>query len=204
MECSAKSRLDGLLVQQLKESVCHLDPSLWGTREHQFSVMSPTPQVLLDYNIKLADEAIFAPMGVFFPSAFCLPDDWVLMVGQEVASGDSEDVYDEANWVTEGQAQQVKAAASKAVGMEASLLPTAGDTFPEATKRLQIVAPGKILGLDQAIHFSIDCACESLLHWIGNQPNLILHHALPLASFPGCSHLQSLIACSMEGGGLGN
>jgi len=166
MECSTKSRLDGLLVQQLKESVCHLDPSLWGTREHQFSVMSPTPKVLLDYNIKLADEAIFAPMGVFFPSAFCLPDDHVLMVGQEVASADSEDIYDETNWVTEGQAQQVKVAASKAVGMEASLLQTAGDTgLPEATKRLQMVTPGKILGLDQAIHFSIDCACESLLQW---------------------------------------
>jgi len=65
------------------------------------------------------------------------------MVGQEVASADSEEIYDETNWVTEGQAQQVKVAASKAVGMEASLLQTAGDTgLPEATTRLQMVTPG--------------------------------------------------------------
>ena len=159
-ECNVDSRLDGLLVQQLKESVCHLDPTLWGAGEHQFSVMSPSPKILLDYNIKMADEAIHAPMGVFFPSTFCLPDNCVLMVGQDVPSADREDIYDEGNWATEGQTQQVKNTSNKAAGVEPSLLQAAADTCPEVTKRLQNVTPGKILGLDQAIHLSIDCACE--------------------------------------------
>ena len=159
-ECTVDSRLDGLLVQQLKESVCHLDPTLWGAGEHQFSVMSPSPKILLDYNIKMADEAIHAPMGVFFPSTFCLPDNCVLMVGQDVPSADREDIYDEGNWATEGQSQQVKSTTNKAASVEPSLLQAAADTCPEVTKRLQNVTPGKILGLDQAIHLSIDCACE--------------------------------------------
>ena len=76
------------------------------------------------------------------------------------SSADPEDVYDEGNWVTEGQSQQVKNASSKAASVESSSLQAAADTCPEVTKRLQSVSPGKILGLDQAIHLSIDCACE--------------------------------------------
>ena len=68
-------------MQQLKESVCHLDPTLHGIGDNEFTVMTKTPGVLHDYEIKLADEVLYAPMGVFFPSAFCLPDDCVLMEG---------------------------------------------------------------------------------------------------------------------------
>ena len=73
--------MDGVLVQQLKESVCHLDPTLHGVGDNQFTVMSKQPGVLLDYEVKLADEVLYAPMGVFFPSTFCLPDNCKLMAG---------------------------------------------------------------------------------------------------------------------------
>ena len=78
----ADSCLDGVLLQQLKESVCHMDATQWGIHDYQFSVMSKTPGYLLDYEIKLADEALLAPMGVFFPSSFCLPDNCELMTGE--------------------------------------------------------------------------------------------------------------------------
>ena len=38
--------------------------------------------------------------------------------------------------------------------------PEGGMALPEATRRLWDVPPGKIFGLDEAIHFSIDCASE--------------------------------------------
>lgn len=80
--CRADSCLDGVLLQQLKESVCHMDATQCGIHDYQFSVMSKTPGELLDYEIKLSDEALLAPMGVFFPSSFCLPDNRRLMAGE--------------------------------------------------------------------------------------------------------------------------
>ena len=171
-ECTAESRLDAVLIQELKESVCHLDPSIRGVKEHPFSVLSPTPGVLLDYEMKLSDETLQAPMGVFFPSVFCLPDDHTpLMWGQQPLNPDCEDIFDESHWVGEGgAAPQAKGAGppskTESQGMTSSASAALGSgngaaELPEATKRLKTVPAGKLLGLDQAVHFSIDCASKS-------------------------------------------
>ncbi len=76
-----------MLIQQLKESVCHLDSTLHGVGDNQFTVMSKSPGVLLDYEMKLSDEALHAPMGLFFPSTFCLPDNCRLMMGEGEREG---------------------------------------------------------------------------------------------------------------------
>ena len=34
--------------------------------------------------------------------------------------------------------------------------------LPEVTKRLQGAEEGLVLGLDQAVHLGIDCACEQV------------------------------------------
>ena len=60
-----------------------MDATQHGVHDYQFSVMSKTPGKLLDYEIKLSDEALLAPMGVFFPSSFCLPDNRHLMAGKQ-------------------------------------------------------------------------------------------------------------------------
>ena len=151
--------------------MCHLDPSTRGVKEHSFSVLSKTPGVLLDYEMKLSDEAIRAPMGVFSPSVFCLPDDHTpLMWGQEPLSPDCEDLYDEGHWTAEGgmgiQPKGVGGGGSSKTEGQGPLASSNGGMavegsegeLPEATKRLRSVPPGKLLGLDQAIHFSIDCA----------------------------------------------
>lgn len=171
-EVAAHSRLDGVLVQELKESICHLDPSIRGVKEHQFSVLSPTPGVLLDYDMKLSDEALQAPMGVFFPSVFCLPDDHTpLMWGQEPLGPDGEDIYDEGHWSAEGcVGTQVRGGSGGVGKMETQGMSVNGGVangsvqeqeLPEATKRLRSVPAGKLLGLDQAVHLSIDCASST-------------------------------------------
>lgn len=171
--CTTDSRLDGVLIQELKESICHLDPSLRGVKEHQFSVLSPTPGVLLDYDMKLSDEALQAPMGMFFPSVFCLPDDHTpLMWGQEPLGPDCEDIYDEGHWIAEGggAGSQVRGGVAGGVG-KTDVQGVSGNgagangcgqlgELPEATKRLRSVPAGKLLGVDQAVHLSIDCASE--------------------------------------------
>ena len=156
-----------------------MDASIRGVKEHQFSVLSPTPGVLLDYEMKLSDEALQAPMGVFFPSVFCLPDDHTpLMWGQEPLAPDCQDIYDEGHWTVEGvTGSQVKGEKGGGGGGgsggkgEAQSNAAAGNggvasggcgqgELPEATKRLRGVPAGKLLGIDQAVHLSIDCASE--------------------------------------------
>ena len=57
---------------------------MWGVHDHPFSVMAAAPGKVLDYEMKMGDESIVAPMGVFFPRAFCLRDDQPLMEGEAI------------------------------------------------------------------------------------------------------------------------
>lgn len=124
----------------------------------------------MDYEMKLSDEALQAPMGVFFPSVFCLPDDKTpLMWGQEPLSADGEDIFDEGHWIAEGGGgSQTKGGGGGGVAKGEGCGNGGGANgsdqveLPEATKRLRSVPPGKLLGLDQGVHFSIDCASETL------------------------------------------
>lgn len=128
----------------------HILQTVTGIRAHAFSVTSRETSVVHDYEMKLSDQGIMAAMGVFYPSTFCLPDRGPLMFGQSAQSPDPEDLFDECHWL-DSQPQQTKSGSTKCEVPE---------QLPEATKRLGSVPPGKILGLDQAIHFSIDCACK--------------------------------------------
>ena len=79
--------------------------------------------------------------------------------GQSPLTADSEDLYDEAHWSDQVQGSQ---GAKPAAGGPVSAGPS--EVVPQATLRLKKIPPGKILSLDQAIHFSIDCACETFTH----------------------------------------
>ena len=148
----------------------HTLQTITGIRAHAFSVTSRETSVVHDYEMKLSDQGILAAMGVFYPSTFCLPDRSPLMFGQCPPPPDPEDLFDEGHWL-DSQPQQSKSAPVKCEVLEPQQL-----LLPEATKRLSSVPPGKILGLDQAIHFSIDCACKSLV-------SLPLHEILNLHCF---------------------
>ena len=114
-------------------------------------------------------------MGVFSSKSWVARDDrtdlilWLTDMfspGQDTPVPVPDDLYDEGNW-TEGQGQPMKITAKSAssTGITTEQQPSENGICYEATKRLSIVPPGKILGLDQAIHFSIDCACEIAFHW---------------------------------------
>ena len=65
------------------------------------------------------------------------------------------------------QSQQTKgggaAGSSSSAKNAAADRPSGSDILPEAVKRLQAIEEGRILALDQAVHFSIDCACELII-----------------------------------------
>ncbi|XP_051964276.1 actin-related protein 8 [Xyrauchen texanus] len=92
-ECQLNNRLDCVLLQQLKESFCHLDQDISGLKDHEFRTRFPDCPVLL-YQLRLGDEKLQAPMALFYPAAFGI-------VGQKMTSlqhrsqGDAEDPHDE-------------------------------------------------------------------------------------------------------------
>ncbi|XP_065899738.1 actin-related protein 8-like isoform X2 [Dysidea avara] len=126
--------LDELLIEDLKEGFCHLDLTSTGLKTLEFQVDKPY-QPLAQFEFLLGDQVILAPMGIFFPEVFFLPEEQ-LMRGQHVLLPDSEDLWDEQHQI---EAKVVK-------------------EEPMATAKLQTVSKGKVLALDQAIHLSIDCA----------------------------------------------
>uniref|UniRef100_A0A8C4IPM7 Actin-related protein 8 n=1 Tax=Dicentrarchus labrax TaxID=13489 RepID=A0A8C4IPM7_DICLA len=187
-DCQLSSRLDCQLLQHLKEIFCHLDQDISGLQDHEFQTRLPESPALL-YQVRLGDEKLEAPMGLFYPTTFGI-------VGQKMTSlqyrsqGDSEDPHDEHYLLStqSKQDQSSKSAADrKAVsrpgggldgemrGMkgEMELGPAQGECLMGAgeveeplsahlSRKTAIMSQfeSKALGLDKAILHSIDC-CAS-------------------------------------------
>lgn len=62
---------DNLILDKLKQEVCHLDLDICGCREFSFTVNKPGSSVL-SYTIQSADEAIIAPLSLFYPELLLL------------------------------------------------------------------------------------------------------------------------------------
>uniref|UniRef100_A0A667XB76 Actin-related protein 8 n=1 Tax=Myripristis murdjan TaxID=586833 RepID=A0A667XB76_9TELE len=188
-ECQLSSRLDCQLLQHLKETFCHLDQDISGLQDHEFRTRFPEAPALL-YQVRLGDEKLQAPMGLFYPTTFGI-------VGQKMTSlqyrsqGDSEDPHDEHYLLgtQSKQDQSSKSAADRKAlsrpggGLEGEMSPGsqldmelgpsqgeclmgAGevDDPPSAllSRKTAIMSQfeSKALGLDKAILHSIDC-CAS-------------------------------------------
>uniref|UniRef100_A0A671YWC8 Actin related protein 8 n=1 Tax=Sparus aurata TaxID=8175 RepID=A0A671YWC8_SPAAU len=187
-DCQLSSRLDCQLLQHLKETFCHLDQDISGLQDHEFQTRFPEAPALL-YQVRLGDEKLEAPMGLFYPTTFGI-------VGQKMTSlqyrsqGDSEDPHDEHYLLAtqSKQDQSSKSAADrKAIsrpgggldgemrGMkgEMELGPAQGECLMGAgeveeplsahlSRKTAIMSQfeSKALGLDKAILHSIDC-CAS-------------------------------------------
>uniref|UniRef100_A0A4W3GXH7 Actin-related protein 8 n=1 Tax=Callorhinchus milii TaxID=7868 RepID=A0A4W3GXH7_CALMI len=120
-DCQLFNRMDCLLLQQLKETFCHLDQDISGIRDHEFKIRRPDSPVLL-YQLRQGDEKLQAPMALFYPATFGI-------VGQKITSlqhrtqGDSEDPHDE-HYLVATQSKQEQAA--KAIAEKKALAKYAG------------------------------------------------------------------------------
>lgn len=109
-DCQLGNKLDCVLLQQLKESFCHLDQDISGLQDHEFRTRFPDSPVLL-YQLRLGDEKLQAPMSLFYPAAFGI-------VGQKMTSllhrsqGDAEDPHDEHFLLTTQSKQDQSSKAS--------------------------------------------------------------------------------------------
>ncbi|XP_077134445.1 actin-related protein 8 [Ranitomeya variabilis] len=92
-ECQLTNRLDGLLLQQLKETYTHLDQDICGLQDHEFQVRHPDAPALL-YQMRLGDEKLQAPMALFYPATFGIVGQKMTYL-QHRSQGDPEDPHDE-------------------------------------------------------------------------------------------------------------
>ncbi|XP_076132578.1 actin-related protein 8 [Alosa pseudoharengus] len=92
-DCQLTNRMDCMLLQQLKETFCHLDQDISGLQDHEFRTRFPESPVLL-YQCRLGDEKLQAPMALFYPATFGIVGQKMTSL-QQRAQGDSEDPHDE-------------------------------------------------------------------------------------------------------------
>ncbi|XP_056897816.1 actin-related protein 8 isoform X1 [Takifugu flavidus] len=92
-ECQLANRLDCQLLQQLKETLCHLEQDISGLQDHEFQTRFPDAPALL-YQVRLGDEKLQAPMGLFYPTTFGIVGQKMTIL-QYRSQGDCEDPYDE-------------------------------------------------------------------------------------------------------------
>nr|SVE93502.1 EOG090X02LT [Scapholeberis mucronata] len=91
--CQPHHPLDGALLTRLKESYCHLNLDLCGLRDVNFVVERPgVPS--FRYHIKVGDELLLAPLGLFNTEVFALTGQDKRGQGQANATGDPEDPHD--------------------------------------------------------------------------------------------------------------
>uniref|UniRef100_A0A672GQ90 Uncharacterized protein n=1 Tax=Salarias fasciatus TaxID=181472 RepID=A0A672GQ90_SALFA len=178
-DCQLSNRLDCQLLQQLKETFCHLNQDISGLQDHEFQTRFPEAPALL-YQVRLGDEKLQAPMGLFYPTTFGI-------VGQKMTSlqyrsqGDSEDPHDEHYLLaTQSKQDQVTDTdthfESVTSGLSLFYCGIGGGSLGGGGGSQEVEEPlsahlsrktaimnqfeSKALGLDKAILHSIDC-CAS-------------------------------------------
>ncbi|KAG7332250.1 hypothetical protein KOW79_004084 [Hemibagrus wyckioides] len=141
-ECQLSNRLDCMLLQQLKESFCHLDQDICGLQDHEFRTRFPESPVIL-YQLRLGDEKLQAPMALFYPAAFGI-------VGQKMTTlqhrspGDPEDPHDE-HYLLSTQSKQDQSSKSmerkglsKPSGFEGESSSQAGDQAERGNQDMEL------------------------------------------------------------------
>lgn len=82
------------LLQELKETYCHLSLEIPPGHVHEFQVMRPNEQTM-SYKIKLGDEPILAPVAMFVPDLLGIVDERLIETFPEVQEHDAEDLTDD-------------------------------------------------------------------------------------------------------------
>lgn len=92
-ELDPRNTIDALLLQEYKESYCHLDQENFGVKDRSILIRKPE-QNIVKYALKFGDETILAPMSLFFPDMMGLQGSHLIHV-QSRSDGDPEDPHDE-------------------------------------------------------------------------------------------------------------
>lgn len=169
-ECNPFRTTDALLLQELKESMCHVNLDICGAQERSFQVKRPNSPVR-QYTVKIGDECLVAPLVLFHPELFGLTGPKCTRT-QQRSEGDAEDPHD-GNYLVQTQRRGNREATDGAQALDLStqmedcplsqsvLDDDVEQTEPPPTKDTeQEIQCDLLLGIDQAIIQSIE-RCES-------------------------------------------
>lgn len=115
--------VDTTILQEFKETFCHLDQQQDGIYEHSIQIKKPQSLIIKYSCVKLGDECILAPLSLFFIDMLSLQGSHLCHTQQRF-EGDSDDPHDDF-YLLQTQSQQQQAArlnaARKKENTEASL-----------------------------------------------------------------------------------
>ncbi|KFM64441.1 Actin-related protein 8, partial [Stegodyphus mimosarum] len=168
--CSPESPLDSLLMQELKEKLCHVNLDVCGAQDRSFLIKRPNEPVVR-YVIKVGDECLIAPLALFHPELFGMTGLKKVRT-QPRSEGLPEDPHDELYLIqtqrrgfkdtSEGPSEQTY---SDDAHLNSSILDedidsTDPSTSISARDADQDINCDQLFGIDQAIVQSIE-RCDS-------------------------------------------
>ncbi|KAK6176999.1 hypothetical protein SNE40_015194 [Patella caerulea] len=106
-DINLSSLIDGLILQDLKETYCHLDLDVYGILD-QVVEIKKVQKNAVHYNVKLGDELVLTPLSLLHPEMFGLHGNKLIRV-QSRYDGDPDDPHDD-HFLVQTQRQQREAA----------------------------------------------------------------------------------------------
>lgn len=169
-ECDINDKLDVYLLQELKETFCHLSLEIPVGHIHEFQVYRPQESGLL-YQLKLGDEPLQAPIALFLPQVLGIIEQKLAVCNSDQCEHDSEDLLDD-KYLLELQFREPNAKKGKADAENLNEATEKPDTVssPMTTgkqgdmlRTVSRLGPLEMegIGLDQAILYSIECCGNS-------------------------------------------
>ncbi|XP_002166225.2 actin-related protein 8 isoform X1 [Hydra vulgaris] len=143
------------LLQELKETFCHLSLALPSGQVHEFQVVTPDKNIQT-YKLRLGDEPLIAPVGMFIPSLFGITSSRLIETYSDV-DHDPEDLMDDRYLL---EKRDIDAKKSKIDGEEIQECITPPPCLPKEHLRLDPIRD-QGMPLDEAIMYSIE-SCSNL------------------------------------------
>lgn len=171
-ECNDSVPRDAMLLHNLKEQNCHVDLDICGSIERHFKVYHPN-QAPSQYTIMVGDEAIVAPLSLFYPDLLGITGRKKAQVKVQkpgAAQPDAEDCFD-AEYLRETSRRGAREQMDQST--DVSGINTTENNDEDMVDQLEvekenkskefILPGGHMIGIDQAILQSIErCPNEEM------------------------------------------
>lgn len=159
--CNVANRMDAMLLDELKETFCHMDLGKDIPENQEFHIRRPGQKSLL-YPIMLGYETLQAPLSLFYPRMLGIKMDssHIHLMADNV--GDSEDVFDELflnlckNKAEELKLLDLKLKQREFEGDVGTISGFHNDSMETEENRPQSSAPDNLMSMDEAIVWSIE------------------------------------------------
>ncbi|XP_066935887.1 actin-related protein 8-like [Clytia hemisphaerica] len=169
--------MDIQLLQELKETYCHLSMDIPSGHVHEFQVMRPDQPTMM-YKIRLGDEPILAPSAMFVPDLFGIVNERLIETFPEVQDHDSEDLTDDRyllekrdvepkktketsenkeNKETVEQTEQQQQSSQEYIALTTSVLPPTNQQLHSKLEDIRLDG----MPIDEAIAYSIEQCSNS-------------------------------------------